>query len=483
MEVIKLAFKNVTRVKGKSILIGIIMIVISIATLVSLSIYSGTMKTLDDTRMKLGNKVTLQINMKNIQKQIIENIKNQGDNEEETVQNTNESIVLTESIAKKYINSKYVSSYDYEYQIPLTTNLKVIGENYGESKNIKVLNKDSKMENQMPKLKLIGNKHLTSQEEFKKENKTIVEGRVYSEEESKNKSNVVVISKNLSNLNNLKLGESIEIYSTTDKNKSTKLKIIGLYEDTVQEDNGIPIPYMYRDNEIYSPITTVKNTFSKESELLSKATYFIDDPKNIQSFKKEVENSNLDFEKYSLDANDEMYKKMVGPLENLNSMIKVFLIIVIVTGSIIMILLMSISTRERKQEIGILRSLGLKRKKIIFQFITETLIVLSIALTIGIISGKTISQKTADYLLQKEIAAQEKIEKEDENSFGNIKFIDNMSSGKENVEKIDKIEIKVSSNEILYLIFVTLFVSSCGCVVSAYWIMKYEPMKILNNRV
>lgn len=481
MTSIKLAIKNIVRVKGRSILIGIIMTLISISVLVSLSIKSGTEETLKETRGKLGNDVTLEVNTQNMQKKIIENMKEGKESSDIKIDREN----LTETMAEKYTKSKYVKDYDYVKEATLVTDSKVVGEqNNTNSKIQSPQNLSGNSGNiEMPELKLVGNLNPKYQEEFKEGNKSIVDGRFYTEEEVKNGDNVVVISKNLADLNDLKVGDSIEVESVN-KEKKVNLKIVGLYEDNVQQATTIPIAFMYRDNEIYSPITTVKKSFSNEQDNnIDKANYFIDDPKNIEAFKEEVKNSKLDFEKFTLDANDDEYTKMAAPLEKLNSVIKIFLIIVVITGAAIMILLMTMITRERKQEVGILRSLGVKRGKIAFQFIIETLIIVSISLGLGVLAGKTVSQKTADYLLQREIAMEQKMEQEKSNPLGNVIFMNGSSSNEEKVDPIDKIETKVSTNEILTLIGIGLFISSFGSIVTSYWIMKYEPMKILNNRV
>ncbi|GMQ56344.1 ABC transporter permease [Vallitalea sediminicola] len=477
---IKLALKNIVRIKGRSIMIGIIMLVISISALVSLSIQSGTKETLLEARQKLGSDVTLEVNMQNMQKKIIENMQN-GNSTKIDME------TLTTEIAEQYTKSKYVKDYDYSIDVPLITDNKVVGENDGES-NVSIMNNSEgnseKGSMTFPEIKLIGNLNSEYQKEFKNGNKTIVDGRLYTKEEVEKKEPVVVISKNLADLNNLEVGDTFTVKTLGEDSKETDLKIIGLYEDRVQQDITIPLPFMSRDNEIYTPLTIADSLRGGIDEsIINSATYIIDDPANIAAFKEEVKANGVDLESFVLDANDESYTKMVGPLEKLNSIIRLFLIIVVITGAIIMVLLMIITTRERKFEVGILRSLGVKRGRIALQFITETLIIVSFALIIGIMAGKTVSQKTADYLLQKEVTAQKEADEENNDNPTNIMNIGNSSIDNVDVEAIDEIDTKVEIKEILYLILIALFISSCGSVVSSFWIMKYEPMKILSNRV
>ncbi|MFD3157007.1 ABC transporter permease [Haloimpatiens sp. FM7330] len=482
----KQALKNVVRIPGRSILLGVIMFIITASVFVGLSIKAGTNKSITETRKKLGNDVTIQVDEQNLQKKFMESMQKGEEPDKIKID------PLTEKIVDKYKNSKYVKDYNYTSEMSLTTNLKAVGENNETNKNTKgiVINgkngeKSKEVEIEMPKIKLIGDSNPKYQSDFKNGDKKIVKGRFYNEEEIKNKKPVVVVSKLFADLNKLKVGDTIEVRGLEDK-KVKKLKIIGLYEDSVQEDMSIPIPFMYRANTMYSPISTVNDMFTKNSKdkIIKKATYFVDDPINIESFKKEIKDSGLNLENYAVDANDTEYKKLVGPLEKLNSFMDIFLIIVVASGGAVMILLMTLTTRERKMEIGVLRALGVKKRKIALQIIIETLLITTLALGAGGIAGKAISQKTGQYLLQKEITAQKKVEDENKKDpFGGSLIIGETNNKKsESVKPIDDIDTVVGTKEILALILVGLFIASCGSIASSYWIMKYEPMNILNNR-
>lgn len=471
---IKLALKNIVRVPGRSILIALTMVIIVTSILVSLAINSGTNQTLTDVRQQLGNDVTLKVNMQYIQRQAIENMKNGKVNNMEIEP-------LTEELADKYIKSKYITDYDYESEIALTTDHKVVGESSKNNESVIMGGPNS----EMPKLKLVANLKSTYQREFKDGNKQVVEGRFYNEQDIVEKKQVVVISKNLADLNDLKVGDNLAVKGMGNDNSTINLEIIGLYEDKVQNDNFIPFPYVIRDNELYTPLSTAKELFnnSANNSSINSATYFINDPKNMEAFKKEVIDSNLNQNNFALDANDRTYNKMVGPLQKLNSIIKIFLIIIILTGAIIMALIMTLTTRERKLEIGILRSLGVKRRKIALQFIVETLVIVMIALSVGVVFGNALSQGAADYLLQKEVAAVAKTNNQTGSGFGEIVVLGDSTTNASDVDVIDNFNTQIKLKEILTLVIISLIIAGSGIIVSSYFIMKYEPMKILSNRV
>ncbi|WP_041742577.1 FtsX-like permease family protein [Caldicellulosiruptor obsidiansis] len=80
-----------------------------------------------------------------------------------------------------------------------------------------------------------------------------------------------------------------------------------------------------------------------------------------------------------LNANDNLFNRIAAPIERISSFSRVTIIGILIAGAIIIMLLMSIVIRERKLEIGILRSLGLKKGKLAAQFAMEALIIALVA--------------------------------------------------------------------------------------------------------
>ena len=73
-----------------------------------------------------------------------------------------------------------------------------------------------------------------------------------------------------------------------------------------------------------------------------------------------------------------MYQSMLTPLNNVASFAKNIIVLVAVAGVIILTLIVMLSIRERKYEIGVLLSLGESRIKVILQFLPRLLSVCSL---------------------------------------------------------------------------------------------------------
>ena len=86
---------------------------------------------------------------------------------------------------------------------------------------------------------------------------------------------------------------------------------------------------------------------------------------------KRSKKSNIDFNYYKLDAHDSLYKQMIYPIENISSTSQMIIYIVSIAGAIILGLIIMLSIKGRRKEMGILLSIGEKKWKLMAQFVVE----------------------------------------------------------------------------------------------------------------
>ncbi len=82
---------------------------------------------------------------------------------------------------------------------------------------------------------------------------------------------------------------------------------------------------------------------------LENAIYSLKDPKGIDAFKEEAKKLGLPAF-YELDAKDNVYKQMIGPIENIASFSKTIVIMVSIAGATILRLIIMLSIKERRKE-------------------------------------------------------------------------------------------------------------------------------------
>lgn len=95
----------------------------------------------------------------------------------------------------------------------------------------------------------------------------------------------------------------------------------------------------------------------------------------------------LDEDAYQVISQEEMLDMMNDMMGTMTSMLAAIAAISLLVGGIGIMNIMLVSVTERTREIGIRKSIGAKRKTILFQFLIESVVVSSIGGVIGIILG------------------------------------------------------------------------------------------------
>ena len=170
--------------------------------------------------------------------------------------------------------------------------------------------------------------------------------------------NVALMEKRLAELNNLKVGDKVKVQSG-DKKETLEVEIIGIYETNEQAMGQQAPPIMDPANKLYMPHSTMKKLEVDQGISSGQVVYFLNDPQYIDAFKKK-QKSNIDFNYYKLDAHDSLYKQMIGPIENISSTSQMIIYIVSIAGAIILGLIIMLSIKGRRKEMGILLSIGEK---------------------------------------------------------------------------------------------------------------------------
>lgn len=473
MYILKNAIKNIWRNKGRNITIGIITLGIIVSTVVAFSINTTTDEIIKDYKNRFGSEVTLAPDMEKIRSQGKD--QGQGTAAREPIEKIN---------SKQYFDfakSKYVKDSTFSSEVGgISKTLKVIDEDADDNQNsmmasVATLGEDGKpIEVERPNFRIIGNSTLESLEEFKSGKRKIVDGKIYKEKDE------CIVSEELAKLNNIKVGDFIEVNSNTNKDGDPyKLKVAGIYFDSTDEYGGMPFKqaFMNKRNEILTNFETIKG-ISSEEELYIQAKYYLKSPEMIKDFEKELRAKGLP-DIYNATTDEASYNKIVGPVEGLGSITSMFVLVVLGLGSIILILLNTLSIRERKYEIGVLRAIGMKKGKVALGLIAESLMVTVICLGIGIGVGSVVSQPVSNSLLQKQIEAQRDVQSNQDQGFS---VTVGSSAGAADEDTISEIDVSLNKKALLEVTGVALLIVLVSSGVGVRYITKYEPRKILTER-
>lgn len=315
----------------------------------------------------------------------------------------------------------------------------------------------------------------------------IIEGEGITE--SDKDTNNVVIDSTLASANDLSVGDTFVITSTEDEETTYEMTIKGIYESSETSSSmGMNFNFMNPANTLYT-YYTFANTLngSTENDTIDSAVYTLTDPNKMADFITEAENL-IDTSTFSLQSNDTMFQAMLEPLNNVASFSQNVVLLVAVAGIIILTLIIMITIRERRHELGVLLSLGESRSKIILQLFTEVAICMIVALGVASFSGNVVANAVGQQLLdqQTETTTNSPAEQQgDQMPGGGNRGPGGQPGGASNPftvsEQVSDLEIAVQPAQLGLLAAVAFGISLLSVFLASIGILRLNPRKILLN--
>lgn len=308
----------------------------------------------------------------------------------------------------------------------------------------------------------------------------------------------VVIEETLAEANDLKVGDTFTLKNSDDETKTYKMTIKGIYTTSESGDSmGMRFNFLNPANTIYSSYTfanTLKGDDAKGT--IDSATYTLSDPKEMDTFVKEAEKL-IDTDSFSLQTNDQAYQQMLTPLNNVASFAKNIVILVAIAGIIILTLIVMMTIRERRYEIGVLLSIGESRFKVILQFFSEIVVCMVVALIIATFSGNIVGNVVGEQLISQQTTQTTmnqggpgggqpgggNNQAPERPSGGGMRggFGAMGASSQEVADEIENLNISVSSTDIIKLAGLGLLISFLSILLSSLGILRLQPKKILTT--
>ena len=272
-------------------------------------------------------------------------------------------------------------------------------------------------------------------------NYTITSGEVSSDFESM----TCVISEELATLNKLEVGKTITIVDPKNTSKTYKLEITGIYKESTDSSNDMSNMFTNSANKIITNVSVIKKILEGDSKLEATITptFIVKDSDSVDKFSDEVVEKGLS-KYYQVTSNLEDIENATESIKNVRVFATTFLIITLVIGGVVLVVINMINIRERKYEIGVLRTIGMKKRKVSLQFMFELLVVCIFALLIGAGIGSYTSVPVANKLLANEISnANSKYE----NIYGNFRREKNDTSDSEKTTESDTVNNQETTNQ------------------------------------
>ena len=544
MYILKNALRSIGRAKGRNILIGIIALIIAISACVALSIKESANTAREDTLNSMS--ITAQISLDRTS--LMSQFSPQGggsfdrDGMKEMLQN-NSGLTLEEY--NKYAESSSVSLTYYSISASLnaTDDLEPVdtmgifskddenetqGDNPFGGKGMQMPSKGGfggKMGNQGD-FTVVGYSNDTAMTDFASGAASITSGAVFDEGTQENN---CIISEELATYNNLEVGSEITLANPNDDTVTVTLSVVGIYKNNSESNdfmggfstagdsaNKIYMSYNALNSIIEASKESAEEVTDEKTGLTTTTaiqgeisyTYVFKNIDDYNSFLTDVKTLGLD-ESYTVSSSDiTNFENSLTPLNNLSKMATYFLAVVFGIGAIILIVINIFNIRERKYEIGVLTSIGMKKSKVALQFVTELFVITLAAIIIGAGIGAVASVPVTNTLLAAQIESNKNTSANIEENFGrdfmggkggmmqppggNNDFMPSINGGgmsggfkglmQDTSNYISQVSYSTNLNVVLQLIVVGVLLTLISSLAAVLFIMRYEPLKILSSR-
>lgn len=475
MYILKNAFKNNKRNIGRNLIVGFIIFVISLSSVVAFAINESSDTVIQSAKDEYMGKVQIELDIATLRES------NKRPDEVEAV-TTEQYEQYAQSSYVDYTSKTYtVPTYSTEIsevtesstasdesgEMPAGGDMPVVGEMRGATEEYAV----------DPTFKVIGYNDYQAMTEFVEGTYEITEGQIFEND------NEIVINETLAAANDLKIGDTIELKSAYDDTK-VELKITGLFADYSETVSG-PFSqnaYSLTDNLIVTTTATAEEfTGGDLSKGRIEYVYYLTSSEVYDQFVAEVESIGIP-EGYVASYDTMSYNMVVSPIESIVSITSGFVAVVYSVGGIILLLVTMLILRERKYEVGVLRAIGMKKSKLMMQFIMENVIIAVVALLIALPIGIGASQPISDYLLANADSSSqaEMFEGGPSMQKGNGE-LSTVRNGRSDASAITSMDVSVDSVVIIQIIGVVFTLIIISSLFSLTYIMRFEPINILND--
>ncbi|MEV0552512.1 ABC transporter permease [Streptomyces sp. NPDC050597] len=207
---------------------------------------------------------------------------------------------------------------------------------------------------------------------------------------------VAVVEKRLAEKNGLKLGDTIRVQSADGK-RTVPLTVVGIYRDSMPDPSRWTPPHLLPGNTLYVPVPTIQQ-LSPGSADLAEAVFRIGSPEQAEQLHAEARRL-LGTGAFDFRVNDKAYKDQVRPIQRVGTLARLIVRLIAVAGALILGLIVMLQIRERRDELGMLLSLGEKKWKLIGQHTVEVAAVALPAVAVAALAGQVAAQPAGDALL------------------------------------------------------------------------------------
>lgn len=419
MNVWKRAITYLKRNIRRTITLLIVFTTVSAALIISLSIYDGSRRGMEELKKSYGGsfsitKVESEAYINYVFDEVTKRHIAVYDGEVVTDEIIDEISALDRIIdvsKEKILQRIYFENLNFIPGI-LTSELEYAKENPGEYEewfNLEIMTRENR---------LWGYNKSELNSNFRTNTFELVEGRHIIEKDC----GKVLISDMLAEINSLHIGDFINAQITgyqrgfgdsEETITSKELEIIGIYHvNAVQMVSEFTAETDMVGNYIICDLNTVQEMQTLQDDSgYDEVEFFVDNPENLTQVMENVRNlDTINWEFFEIQEDDDKYKDAMVPLKYIDRVILAMAIFTLIICAILLCLILQTWINTRKREVGILISIGYTIKKIILQFFAEGFLILCVAVILATGISMSLSNELGNRLLVQMNAIQERTE-------------------------------------------------------------------------
>ena len=507
MYILKNALVSIKRNKGRNILLGIIILVISCATTVTLSIRNSSDKLIESYSNKYDITASISVNRESMREHMkppsesSDDSTSREDKMAEMSEAFSASSTLTVDDIKSYADSDYVKSYYYTGSLNMNiddvTKVESTSQEFGGDPG----GKRGEMQNPnftQGDFNITGYSSYDAMSDFINGTYSITDGEISDDFTS----DTCAINSELATLNEISVGDTITLVDANDEDVTYDLTVTGIFEDSSEDSDMGMSMFTGSANTIITNVNVVnKIADSSDSLRMNLSPNFVLTSKDVvDKFTEEVSDKGLS--KYlAVQTNLDSIENATTSISNTKTFATTFLVVTFVIGGVVLFVINLINIRQRKYEIGVLRTIGMKKSLLTLQFTTELLIVAVISLALGAGAGSSLSVPVSNTLLQQEISSSQEEMNNISQNFGKggpqgeggnnsmerpgggpMGGMMDRVSGVPQIEAFDSIDATVDMTVLGQLFVIGIGLTLISSSASMISIQRFSPLTILKER-
>ncbi|MEV1067073.1 ABC transporter permease [Streptomyces sp. NPDC050263] len=209
---------------------------------------------------------------------------------------------------------------------------------------------------------------------------------------------VAVVEQRLAGKNGLEVGDTVRVGSA-DGRRVVPLTVVGIYRDPMPDPSSWTPPRLLPGNALYVPVRTVQR-LSPGAADLTEAVFRTGSPEQAEQLRSEARRL-LGSGSFDFRVNDKAYDDQVRPIQRVGAFAGLIVRIVAVAGALILGLVVMLQIRDRREELGVLLSLGERKWRLVGQHTVEVVAVALPAVAVAALAGQLAARQTGDALLDR----------------------------------------------------------------------------------